>query len=317
MTDTDKAAAPAAADGTAMSADTSADVENLANAPAVQEEDEDAVWASIQAEKKGLEEPVASESPVEAEPAEKPAQAEPAPEPVDIWANATPEQKAAYEAATAERAKNYERFRSSAARASALQKKLNAAAQEGRRDERPAREELAGISQDYPEIAQPLEKALERIDGRLEHLAKARQSEIETDQAELVGIVEAETKTLAAKHPDYVTVLQQNGPAFQAWVEDQPARLREAAYRNGQMIVNADEAAQVIDGFKRFITGGAPRAAPEPPQSLDSKRQRQLASMSSPQRSGSSRPTVSGIPEEGDEEAIWAAIQAEKRRKNA
>lgn len=314
MTDAEKAAASAAADETAASADTSADLANLDTAP-VQEDDEDTVWASIQNEKKGLEEPVDTKDPGEAEAAEKADKAETQSEPADIWASATPEQKAAFEAAMSERAKFEERFRSSAARAGSLQRKINAARKEASRAE-PARDELAGISQDYPEIAQPLEKALARIDGRLENLTKARQSEIESDEAELAAIIETETKTLAAKHPDYVTVLKENGPAFAAWVEDQPARVRAAAYRNGQMIVNADEAAEVVGGFKKFLNPEAAKA-PDPQQSLDSRRQRQMASMSSPQRSGSSRPTVSGIPEEGDEEAIWAAIQAEKRRKNA
>lgn len=315
MTEENKAAAPAAAEGPAVSEAPQADIETT---------EDSAIWAEFQeAESKpggdkpeehddeppaeaasAGSEPAASDQPKKEEPASaKPAEAE------------TPDQRAAA-AALAEKNKLEQRIRSDTGRLEALQRRIAAAQAQPSREEKSARDEIAGLKDDYPEIAAPLEKVAERLDGTLERLTKAEKASLEADQAELKQIVEVQTQTLIEKHPDYVDVLKANGPAFKAWVDDQPLRIRQAAARNANDIYDGQGAIEVVEGFKKHLgLIKAPEPAPQPqtPPKLDDRRKRQLDSSASPQRSGS-RPTVSGIPEEGDPEEIWKAFAAQDAR---
>lgn len=228
----------------------------------------------------------------------------------DIWASATPEQKAAYEA-------ERQRYRSSIGRISALTRKLNAQnAAQPSREYSQARDHIAGIRNDYPELAQPLEKALGTIDTKLDQIARAEQTTRDAEVNELNDLVAAETRRLLTKHPDYETVLKQHGQAFAAWVEDQPRNIREAAHRNGNFIADSEEAGAVIEGFKKHIgliaEPARPAVQPAPQPVLTDRRQRQIEASASPQRSGG-RPTISGIPESGDPQAIWDAFDAQDR----
>lgn len=308
MTEETKAAATAAAERPAVSEAPPSDVEV---------KDDSAIWAEFQEaddkpegdkpeehdDEPPLEaasdgsEPAGSEQPQKEEPASaKPVEAE------------TPEQRAAA-AALVEKNKLEQRIRSDTGRLEALQRRIAAAQAQPSREEKSARDELAGLQDDYPEIAAPLSKVVEKIDGTLERLTKAEKASLEADQAELKQIVETQTQTLEEKHPDWFDVLSKNGPAFKAWVDDQPLRIREAARRNDQAIYDAQAAIEVVQGFKTHLglISDAGRPQPQTPPKLDDRRQRQIEGTSSPQRSGS-RPTVSGIPAEGDPEQIWKAF---------
>jgi len=289
---------------------------------------EEEIWGEIQAGKEQ------SPAPADAPPSEAAGEStgDPAPAPAadpaspatavpaaDLWATATPEQKAAYEILQASEAEKDRRLRRSFGKISALSRKINAAEASAKenRHEAKSRDEIAPLGNDYPEIAQPLTKALDTIDNRLDHLSKAEKSSLEADQRELKELVDVETETLIKAHPDYATVLKENSAAFATWIEDQPRSIREAGYRNANFIADSDGAIKVVEGFKTHlghVTAPAPTPAPQP--SLDDRRQRQIAASASPQRSGG-RATVSGIPAEGDEEAIWNAIQAQKERARA
>ncbi|GAA4108830.1 hypothetical protein ACFFTN_01425 [Aminobacter aganoensis] len=323
-------AAPAAAETAAITAD---DLSLIDPRLADTVKDEAELWNEIQAEENARDNPAAKtveddpEPEAEAAPAAavdentpKPdAPAAEAPKP-DIWANATPEQRAAYEQAVTERAKFEQRSRSASGRISALQRKINAAQDKPSRDIGNARDEIAGIQEDYPDIAQPLSKALEKLDGKVDRLSASEKADLESAQSELNDLVDAETNRLLAVHPDYVDVLNKNGRAFVAWVEDQPRAIREAAHQNANVIADSDAAIKVVEGFKKHLglvkdtpaptPDPAPQPAPQP--KLDDRRQRQIQGSASPQGKVG-RPTVSGIPEEGDAKAIWDAFDAQER----
>lgn len=324
MTDENLAAAPAAAEPAAV-------VAEVQPAPQEPEKTGSELWNEIEAEEaKAAEKPADFPEPErQSDPAPAPTPAaEPAPA-ADIWANATPEQKAAFEAANAERDEYKHKFRSNVQRISHLQRKINAAeATKLVRDEAPAREAIAGIKTDYPEIAQPLEKVAEAVDGQREQVKKATQASIDADTAELNDLVAEETASLVEKHPDYIDVLKANGSAFKAWIDDQPLRIRQAAQRNASHIADSGGAIEVMNGFKKHLEQIAPKPAPETPPApapaatpapapqpaLDDKRQRQLAGTATPITQGG-RPTVSGIPEDGDPKAIWEQWDAHDRQK--
>ncbi|MCV0395471.1 MAG: hypothetical protein K5872_22245 [Rhizobiaceae bacterium] len=254
----------------------------------------------------------------------------------DIWANASPEQKAAYESLKANHDRLERDHRANAGRVSALQKRINKLSEEAKAPEnverKPLVDELETMKADYPELADPLAKIIGVIDSRFaehdqreEGRRKAAENERQQAVAELTTLLSEEETALESAHPGWGELLEANKETFRPWLEDQPKRLRDAAYRNEHAIVNAAEAAEVIAAFKTHLDPGktaapAPAAAtngattsspPNPNPPLNDRRTRQLDATASPHRSGG-RPTVSGIPKEGDPEEIWKAFDAEE-----
>jgi hypothetical protein len=290
--------------------------------------DDSEIWSEITAQRNGDDpapeqdaEPEQNAGP-DTEPEEQDTKADgaqPAAKPNDIWASATPEQL-----------QELERLRhaktSADGRVAAFQRRyeqLKANAQQkpqGQQPIRSVRDELKPITDDYPEIAAPLTKVLANYEGQLASLMAADNSRRTAEQQELVEYVNSQTSSLRSRIPDYDQFLGQNIEAFKVWVEDQPKAVREAAYRNGEVIINADEAYDVISLFSKHLAAGQkPQAAgsaqPNPQfQQLDDRRRRQLSGTASPQ-SSSRGPTPSGIPSEGDSGAIWDAI-VKKREKD-
>jgi hypothetical protein len=265
---------------------------------------------------------------------ELPAQSQP-----DIWASAPPELKSAFEAMQAEKAKLEQRIRSDDGRVAAYQRKLRELQQGARGPDRDAgraavdaRAAIEELAEQYPEIAQPLQKALDAVDSKLQTLDEREKSRTQAEIDEIEAHVAAETAKLEGEHPDWYDVLAKNGKAFAEWIEDQPRRIREAARRNDEQIISASQAAEVVEAFKKHLGHArqddpqpkptpAPAAdpaatpaqpTPTPNPELNDRRRRQLAGSSSPPKS-SGRPTVAGIPEDGDPEAIWAAFDAMER----
>lgn len=237
------------------------------------------------------------------------------------WDSAPPELRNEYEALAAKAAKLEQQARSATGRATGFQRRyeeLQKAAQPRKTNDADRAEveaALAALKDDYPEIAQPLQKALGALEGNVKELADAEDRRRQAATEELNSFVEAETSQVLEQHPDYLEVLGSNADKLAAWIDDQPRRLREAFTRNAETIVNAAEANEIVSSFKAYL--GQPAATPADPgrnQSLSSKRERQLASTASPS-SRHRRPTVSGIPEEGDPQAIWEAFEAADRRK--
>jgi hypothetical protein len=316
------AAASAEAANTETPAAITADDLNLIDPKLADEaKDRSDLWAELEAAEKPAAEPgKAQEAQEPASATAEPGGAETASakpgeaDKPDIWATATPEQKAAFEAAQ-------QKARSGSGRISALQRKLNsltAAQPQASRDPKETREAIAGIEKDYPEFA----PALGAIKDEVDEIRKTEKGRIDAEREaatkEFNELVEAETHMVLARHPDYETVLKQNGKAFIAWVEDQPRRIREAAYRNDEFIRDSDGAIEVIEGFKKHLglskaepaPQPAPAAAqPSPQPPLNDKRQRQIAGSSAPRSSGGPA-AVTGLPTSGDRSAFWKAFEA-------
>lgn len=279
--------------------------------------------------------PAGNDAPGKAAPSkEEPQKEAPKADEPDPWADAPPDLKERFDALKAERDKLERNAKSDAGRVSAFQRRINelqAAASaptkaKGREEPEDVREAIKGLADEFPEIAQPLTKALDIIDKRIQALDERETTRSNAARAELTEIVETETARLESEHADWFDVLSKNGPAFAEWIEDQPRRLREAAARNAETIVDAQAAIEIVGGFKKHLgladageqqqaepaaPAPTPEAAPAPkPNSdLNDRRRRQLVGTSSPSKSGG-RPTVSGIPEDGDPEDLWNAFEA-------
>lgn len=248
----------------------------------------------------------------------------------DIWATATPEQRAAYDALVADRAKLEQKARSAEGRATAHQRKID----ELYRQMQPSNDDVAGKLRqsrqaltakeaDYPEIINPVAQVLDAVNENLSQLSAAEQRRREAATAELAEIVREEEAKLAEIHPDWEDVLSKHGgPQFAAWVEDQPRRFRDAFARNANAIVDAASVAEFMSAYKAhlgIVPANAPAAPPPnnpPNNALTERRERQLAATASPTRSVQ-RPVVSGIPEDADDESAWNQIVAERARQRA
>lgn len=250
----------------------------------------------------------------------------------DIWANAPPELKAAYE----ELAKKHEdldhRMKSDDGRVAALSRQIDdlraqltkppADEADGKDDgDKPSvQEALKELGEDYPEVAEVLERISGDLDAKVSRLSAAEESRHKAAQDQMAAHVEIEGNKVEEAHPGYVAFVKENVDAYLAWVDDQPKRIRDAAAANDGAIVDAAAAIEVIDGFKKHLgiePAKAPANDPEPDPKLNDKRQRQLNGSASPRKPGG-KAVVSGIPEDGDEEAIWNAMEeAEERERRA
>lgn len=263
-----------------------------------------------------------------------------------VWADATPEQRAAYDAAQQKLRKLEQAERSNRGRLSALQRQINemnrsgpsgAASQQGaaggqqgqqgRESEEDADGFLAsddwkGFQEEYPEVAGPLGSVI----GKLQEQVTRQNKELSAigDDRRQSALDEQET-LLNEEHPDWGDVITaENG--FADWIFSQPRHIQEAAQRNSDEIVDASEAADVVGRFKQFLAeqqrGGDVRQNSassgggrdgEQPNSQSRRRERQLQSASSARSRGPG--AASGIPEDGDEEVIWKAFDREEARR--
>lgn len=240
-----------------------------------------------------------------------------------VWDNAPAELRTEYEKLAADRARLEHEVRSHKGRAVGAQRRyedlLKAAEPRKVEGDRPTPQAaLAALKEDYPEIAGPLEQALGSIQGQVATLSEAEESRRTAAQTELSDFLQNETTSLVSQHPDYLEVLGKNSDALVAWIDDQPRAVRDAFARNANEIVNAAEAATVIGLFKAHLGKPAPAPAAEQPRTattppLASRRERQLGATANPTRSHR-RPTVSGIPENGDPQDIWDAFEEAERR---
>lgn len=247
----------------------------------------------------------------------------------DIWANATDEQKQAYEALQ-------DKERRVRMQVSALNRKL----EEARRGDQAAAPDTGGAASDddsgareggdskffqseewktfeeeYPEVAGPMAKVVGDMQQRLVQQGKEL-SAIGDDRRQ--AAFEEQESLLEETHADWQTVLDDNADTLETWLAEQPRHIQEAAIRNADVIVDAAEAADVVGRFKEHLGmgKGSNERSQESGQQQDSrgkdnnrssgKRQRQLESAASTRSRGPG--TSAGIPEDGDEQAIWDAF---------
>lgn len=258
----------------------------------------------------------------------------------DIWANATAEQRAAYEAAQRSvsglreqldrRFREISRLKSQHLYAQPPQQPTQAASGEAAARGQPGQGEGEGetgdflaspkwkeFAEEYPEVAGPLTDVI----GELRDQIKRQERELSAIGTERRDDALAEQATLLAEeHSDWEQVVADRG--FMDWLNAQPRHIQEAAVRNAENIVDAAEAADVVGRFKAFQqqhstntsrSGNARDNGNN--QALAGKRARQLESASAARSRGPG--AASGIPEEGDPETIWRQFDEMERREQA
>ena len=178
------------------------------------------------------------------------------------------------------------------------------------------------FGEEYPEIAGPLGEVISGLQQEVADL-KGGVSAINSDRRQ--GQLNEQERLLADTHPDWKEVTAD--AALSDWLRSQPRHVREAAQRNGEGIVDAEEAADVVGRFKAWRAAQAGNGHEDPAAkagnghgspnnaapTLSNRRQRQLESASGT-RSRSPSAAV-GIPD--DPKGAWDAferIDAERAR---
>ena len=279
-------------------------------AEALSEED---LWKQAEAAETAALKP--AEVPEEPEPAAEPAAEDEAPE--DPWARAPEDLRKQYEDVDRERRELLQYRKSNDGRVAALQREINKLkeappkAAEPQPPEEKAEDPLAlleRLKEDYPEIGQTIAPAIL-------HLSEQLKTAEEKDAARYARLQE---QYLADAHPDWAEVTSGNADAFVAWVDQQSENRRRQIEENAKAIMDGRVAASIISDFKAHLKTLEPEPAkPAPPKpSQSDKRARQLQGAVSARPTGQPR-FRPGVPEEGDPQDIWAAIEAEERARTA
>jgi hypothetical protein len=293
------------------------------------DETDEQLWAEMAAEEEGKEK--AKEAPADHQFAEKPEKDNDAPaegaapaqdaapkqDAPDIWENAPPDLKAAHDAQVRalESATNEHARRSIEGRITAYTRRLkernDAAAQQPATAKEEAADTLGELAAEYPEIAEPLKKTLAPITEKLSQFDAQMRSRQEAADQQMDAELKANEQLLERQHPGWDSYLREHGAAFGAWIVDQPLYLRQAFITNQEAILDPYSAIETLGAFKQFVASNQPppqQVAPQPAaaqtQRLNPRRAAQLAGSASPQSAGT-RPTVSGIPEDGDPQMLW------------
>ncbi|TIV83797.1 MAG: hypothetical protein E5V64_06425 [Mesorhizobium sp.] len=233
----------------------------------------------------------------------------------DIWATASPELRAAHEAEMAALRKNANDAKAHAGRMRKQFEDLKASA--GRAADEPGSKLGDTLDQglaDYPEIARPVKDALAPIEKRLEAFDKFTADQRTAQNSEVVSHIQSQERLLEAAHPGWEAEYVKGPKAkqFADWINspDRPMKFVKTVFEtNNDHIFDAAAAIEVFDAFKSHIAGTDANPTPGngQTQELSAKRAAQLDGSRSPKTPGGP-PRVTGIPKEGDPQAIWKAF---------
>lgn len=231
----------------------------------------------------------------------------------DIWASASPELRAAHEAEVSALRKSANDAKAQAGRMRKQYQDLKASADKAADSNGPKIGDTLDRSlADYPEIAQPVKDALAPIEKRLESLDKLTAEHRSAKTDEVNRHIVSQQRELEAAYPDWEReyIKGPKGKQFYDWIKspDRPVKFVETVFEtNAEHIFDAKAAIEVFDAFNRDMA-----ATENPPgngqtQELSAKRAAQLEGSRSPRTPGGP-PRVTGIPKEGDPQAIWSAF---------
>lgn len=250
-----------------------------------------------------------------------------------IWANASPEQKAAYREVA-------QRFRSDEGRQRAYQNlvhhrdneiaRLNNELKARLAAPAPSAPAVAGeapalmkgadwqkLKSDYPEIAGPLQGVVATLLAENERLTKQVTQTADTVTRSKTEIeLDRNYTRLTEIHPDWEQITA--SPTWINWIASQPNSVQQEYRRNGNGIVDVTEAANLFTNYKHHLAATAPpptstpAPAPAPRTNTAAHRERQLASSRSVSVKGPAPAT--GAPDDFDNAFSHFATKEERQR---
>lgn len=254
-----------------------------------------------------------SGTPAEGEAAAKPASEE---KPDDLWKDADPKLREAFEAerSRAEKAENVAKSHSGRLSQAyteltdlrakiASERDAGGAAKEG--EEATTREErMKQLREEYPDLAAPILDQLVNLEKKVSDLEGVQVAQA---NERVEASLDEQVTILAEKHPDWAAVVQTD--AYTEWALTQPGYIQEAIKRNANAVVDGASCASILAKFKQDT------AAPEDPerQRLEERRREQ---MDGSQSLGVRTP---GATKQGadDVDSIWRDLEENDRRKAA
>lgn len=260
------------------------------------EMDDEDLWNEVDREEGDAEADEAADAEPEAEPEQE---TEQAPGEID-WSSVPEAIKAAYEAEA-------EKARRAAGHQSVLQRRLNeleAQRAKPKEPEQPKTEEVddefSRLQEEYPEIAGPLLKQVSKLNETIGQQRQVLDQLMADRDSRERATLQATDAELLSERPDFYETLRGNADKFRDWIDnDAPVRFSRVVRDNEKGIKDVQASVEVYDAFLRHL-------GKEPAPQMSSRRQRQLASTAAPRTKGPS--AVSGIPADGDPQALWDAI---------
>ncbi|WP_337846812.1 hypothetical protein [Sphingomonas sp.] len=210
----------------------------------------------------------------------------------DIWKDAPPALREAYQAMQRD-AEHRERslrgrlsasdriihqLRTSTQSGGSQSQGTEAQPQETAADDLLASDEFKQFQEEYGEVAGPIASVLKAMQDKINRLS-GNVGEVQQEREQLY--LQTNESLLTEAHPDWMDCIKDE--RFYGWLESQPASIREAAKRNWNGIVDPDDAGIVFERFK-LAHQIAPKTAPSDPADpgkkpqTDAKRRRQLES---------------------------------------
>jgi hypothetical protein len=237
----------------------------------------------------------------------------------DVWKDADPKLREAHERELREaqerasRAENHARsnggrLAKAVKEREALQKQL--ATKAGAEGSEANDDEIRQLQTDFPEVANPILKKIDRLTSELEVLTTSAAARAEVEVEAALG---DEFKAVIDRHSDLADIVK--APEYADWVKDQPPAIQRIVHENSQAVVSSADVNKVFDDFKRD-TGWGRKEQTEAEKSAAQRRQDQLEagrSVSGAQP-GVRSSANTGDGNFGDE---WDKLEAQDRRKAA
>lgn len=225
----------------------------------------------------------------------------------DIWASVDPKLREAFEAERKAREAAEHRYKSDEGRFHAAQRKLQELGKPDSEAAKAAQRErdksFDKVREEYPEIAGPVADMLKAKDEQIAALS-ARFESFENERIERNGT------QLRATHADFDNVMSKHEAVFLDWIRDQPEKDRLAFEANTSAITDPESAIELTTSFKKHLGTLGLYETPEKAKP-NKRRERQLSASKAPS-TPSSGPAPSGIPKDGDPEALFNAMWKDK-----
>ena len=239
----------------------------------------------------------------------------------DIWANADPKLREAFEAERSKAVRTEQQLRTQDGRLSSAMRQLNqlkqqlapkrdaeGAANEGE-EAKTKEERRKQLREEYPDVAAPILDDLAELQETVKALTTQTHASLENEAQTLAA---QEEQRLLDNHPDWgeYGASGKSNKEFVDWVMKQPRYVVDAVERNGAQIVDSVEVSDILDRFKRE-TGRATDQAQR--DAMQRRRENQLDAGRQPV---SRQPAVASGSED-DFTAEWNRLKAIEKRKAA
>jgi hypothetical protein len=206
--------------------------------------------------------------------------------------------------------------RSNAGRLAKALNELNALKQQlstkaGGSDGEASDEEVEKLKQDYPEIADPL---LKRIDKLTEQVGALSSTATARAESEVADALTGEAEALAGRHSDFTSIVKE--PEYAEWLKGQPPAIQRIVQENSQAIVSADDCDLVFSRYKSFKAGSGETEAQKAAGAAEERRKAQLEAGRS--ATGGSQPGIrsdAGGNDSYDDE--WDRLERQAKAKSA